>query len=399
MSINDINLFSMAKNVPGMIYKFYVNADGSMGFSYVSSKAFDIYETTPEEFTRNPNLFVDMVHEEDKSNVLRLIEQSRVNMTPYEWQGRIRTRTNKVRWILAKSLPERLPDGSTSWDGLVMDVTEKIQQELKLQQINQQLKESQEKVKYNHAQLVESARLASLGEMAGGVAHEVNNPLTVIVIHSEKLKKQVNECLIARSSLGDHETPPVKKMQEMKESIEKIEATARRISKIISGLKTMSRNGNQDPFVSCTLGKVIEDALSLCQQKAKNANIDIQIQSQHLEQNMFCRPVQISQVFLNLLINAFHAVEEVENKWVRIQSEIQNKKLLIKVSDSGKGISEENKNKVFDPFFTTKVTGQGTGLGLSISRGIMQGHNGNLVLFSRSNPTTFMMELPLDIKK
>jgi C4-dicarboxylate-specific signal transduction histidine kinase len=385
MLSNPIALSHLAENVPGMIYRFYVNTQGQMGFEYASAKAFEIFEVSPDDFALNPNLFVEMVLDEDKPHLLKLIEESRVQNSSFEWEGRIKTKNNHIKWTWAKSTPEKKSDGSTYWDGVVMDVTEKRQTAIELEEINRQLKESQEMLKANQVQMIESARLASLGEMAGGVAHEVNNPLTVILICAEKLKKQIKDL--------ENEIPTQHK--NLIEQIDKIESTSQRISKIVSGLRAMSRNGSNDPFALASIGKIIEDSLSLCQQQAKNANIQIKIDSRHAQTQIMCRAVQLSQVFLNLFVNAFHALETSKDKFIEIKTELTDKMIKIEFSDSGDGIPEENRDKLFTPFFTTKKVGHGTGLGLSISRGIIQNHQGKLYLKKDSQQTTFVIELPM----
>ncbi len=225
-----------------------------------------------------------------------------------------------------------------------------------------------------------SARLATLGEMAGGVAHEINNPLSIIVGKMAILKKRV---------MGGENDPQI-----LLPPIQLVSDTADRIAKIVRGLRTFSRNSEQDPMSEEDLGEIIEQTLDLCQERFKGHGIDFRI---HYPKNtqITCRPAQISQVLMNLLNNAYDAVENLAEKWVDVSVDTSSSNTIrILVTDSGHGISPEIEQKLMQPFFTTKELGKGTGLGLSISDGIIREHKGSLY-YDRSSPhTRFVIELP-----
>lgn len=243
----------------------------------------------------------------------------------------------------------------------------------KLVEMRHQLDSQRSKAEY-------SARLATLGEMAGGVAHEINNPLAVIIGNCEHITR-----LIAEPEV-DHN-----KIAERAESIAK---TAFRIAKIISGLRAFARQADQDPIVDSSLRQLIDDTFELCREKFYHHNVKLDI-SAVPDIKVPMRAVQISQVLINLLTNAFDAVQFAEEKRVSMQFRIQNESLYISVSDSGAGVSEEIRNRIFDPFFTHKTQGHGTGLGLSISRGIILDHKGEIYLVTSTAMTTFEVRLPL----
>ncbi len=251
--------------------------------------------------------------------------------------------------------------------GISEDITEK--------------KQMQSELDDRRIQVVASARLATLGEMAGGIAHEINSPLGVILMRSRHILGALKK-----------DPCPIKDIAKMAEAIE---TTAVQIDKIVGGLRTFARSGDRDPFESGSLRSVIDSTLSLCQQQFENHNINLQCQGVIDEIMIECRLVQISQILLNLLSNAKYAVKEMPSeRWVKIICEDLNDKIRISVVDSGAGIPQENRARILDPFFTTKQVGEGTGLGLSISKGIADDHGGKLYLDESQLNTTFVLELP-----
>ncbi len=229
------------------------------------------------------------------------------------------------------------------------------------------------------AKLLNASRLASLGEMAGGIAHEINNPLAIIHGKSQRLKAKLSEKVIA--------------VEECIKDIEKIEATATRIAKIIRGMRAVARNGEKDPFQSASVKTIIDDSLSLSIDKFRNKGVEIRLR-EFKEQYMECRSTQITQILINLLNNSYDAVLNLEDKWIEIDVKDRITGLEISITDSGKGITKDLATKIMNPFFTTKDVGKGTGLGLSISSGIVQDHGGRLWLDSNSKNTRFVILLP-----
>ena len=217
-------------------------------------------------------------------------------------------------------------------------------------------KNLQQQVEAERIKQYESARLASLGVVAGGIAHEMNTPLAVILANAELLEMNLQR------------TPLL--LERLKNSTQKIISTTNRIANVIKGLSALSRDGSSDAFDWVPVENVIQTTLGLCVDKFRLEGIDLQVEIEG-DLKIQCRHVQISQVLLNLLNNSFHAV--VENKNTEKPAILitakkhQDKSVEIIVEDSGIGIPVEIKNRIFEPFFTTKVVGQGTGLGLSIS--------------------------------
>lgn len=228
--------------------------------------------------------------------------------------------------------------------------------------------------------LIHASKMASLGEMAGGVAHEINNPLSVILARAQQVKRKILENV----------TDP----QTWIDDIGKIEGTALRILRIVKGLKAFSRSGEKDPFTQFSLFQMIDETLELCRAKFHSQAVELRIKvDPHLK--IEARSIQLSQVLLNLLNNSYDAVVGTFDPWVEISATVVGQKLRLTITDSGHGISGSVVDKLMQPFFTTKEVGKGTGLGLSISKGIIEDHHGELQYNSQSEHTQFVIEIPL----
>ncbi len=225
-----------------------------------------------------------------------------------------------------------------------------------------------------------SAKMASLGEMAGGIAHEINNPLGIIRGTSQMLQR----------TYRNNKSSEVRTLKGLKA----IEDTSMRISKIIKGLHTISRSGENDPFLPEDLHGIVEQTLGLCRARFTAAQIRLIVDpTPHV--TIACRATQISQVILNLLSNSYDAVISLPERWVKISFEFRQNRIGLIVTDSGNRIPEDIREKVFQPFYTSKEAGHGTGLGLSISMSIAETHHGRLYLDEAAPHTSFVLELPL----
>ncbi|NUN05775.1 MAG: HAMP domain-containing protein [Bdellovibrio sp.] len=227
---------------------------------------------------------------------------------------------------------------------------------------------------------IQASKLSSLGEMASGIAHEVNTPLGT----SKLLTSQ------AQTNIKD----PMPDLDALEQTLGQIDNTVDRIHKTVKGLKTFARNATEDPLEKCEVQALIEDTIVLCQERCKLHGIALKVFAPTLPVFISCRPTQLCQVLLNLISNAHDAVENCAEKWIEIHVIEETLKLQIKVIDSGAGVPVELKEKVFNPFFTTKGAGKGTGLGLSISHGIIKSLSGVLKISDDSPNSCFVIELP-----
>jgi len=237
-------------------------------------------------------------------------------------------------------------------------------------------------IEQQRTNLISSSKLASLGEMASGIAHEINNPLAIIIGYSRIL-------LDAARKQEDN-------IQElMLQLLPQIDLTVGRISKIVQGLQSFSRDGSKDKLENKILKEVITKTLTFCQEKFNRCEIPVEIDINPENLQIYCSETQFSQVVLNLLNNSYSAIKNSEEKWIRINCFIENNQVIIKFIDSGKGIPENIQEKIMQPFFTTKNPNEGTGLGLSISSTIIEKHGGKLFYQNESSNTTFEIHLPL----
>lgn len=225
-----------------------------------------------------------------------------------------------------------------------------------------------------------ASKMATLGEIAAGIAHEINNPLTIIQARILTLEKSMQ-----KKNTLDADTS---------EGFKKIIDTIQRITKIIRGLKFISRDAQLDEPAKTTLSQLLETTMDLCVEKIKSNDIQLIFVNDKDNYELQVKETQIVQVLLNLIHNSLDAVKILPEKWIKIETTTVRESLLIKIKDSGAGISDEILDKIMNPFFTTKPAGQGTGLGLSISKGIIENHGGKLYYNTNSENTEFIIEIP-----
>jgi PAS domain S-box-containing protein len=242
-------------------------------------------------------------------------------------------------------------------------------------------KQLEAELEVRRAQAMVSARLSELGMMAGSIAHEINNPLAVIHASASDILEMI-------------ETGDVR-MKELGTASERIKRTASRISKIVKSLRQIARKGNNDPFQRASAAEIVEQVLDLCRERFRVHSVRLDAAVVDGDVFVLCREVQIAQVLLNLLLNAFDAVvEDAGEKWVRVEVKSHEGAVMFCVVDSGSGISPEIKARIMEPFFTTKPVGKGTGLGLSLSKAFIEEHGGELTVSERENHTCFSFVLP-----
>ncbi len=223
-------------------------------------------------------------------------------------------------------------------------------------------------------------KMKSLGEMASSIAHEINNPLTIITGRSTQVL----------SKLKQADVPDLNMIQ----SVEKIESTAYRIAKIVKSLRSFSKDGERVPKSPHPLKSILDDTLELCRERFRNHQVELRVEKVPASW-ILCSPVQISQALLNLLNNAFDAVLEAEPpRWIELRFERVAGRVRILVLDSGSGIPAEIVDKVMMPFYTTKEVGKGTGLGLSIAKTLVEANQGHLRYELEHGHTCFSLEFP-----
>lgn len=262
--------------------------------------------------------------------------------------------------------------------GISEDVTEQVHAREQLAALNENLSEANQELQVTQMQLIQAEKLESVGRLAAGVAHEVKNPLALLLLGVEYLSDGI-----------DPDDPNVEEiLGEMREAIE-------RADKIIRGLVDFSSQ-RQLELEPTQLPLLVEHALLLVRHELTRDSIEVDLQMEKDLPNLLIDSAKFEQVLVNLLINSIHAMKKTVSPKIEIQvmaSKLEgverdeglrtadhlrngDEVVILRLKDNGSGISEKNLKKIFDPFFTTKATGVGTGLGLSVVRKIVELHNG-----------------------
>lgn len=242
-----------------------------------------------------------------------------------------------------------------------------------VEQREQELREKQE-------QLVQAGKLATLGELTAGIAHELNNPLNNIGLYVGNV--------IDGLHLG---------LRDPKQVIDDLEKAQRQVEKateIISHLRTFGRVALIDRQL-ISINDVIEAALTLIREQLRLHEIDVHTSMTETAPWVEGNWIQLEQVFVNLLTNARDALEGSNEKWIRLSSERRQDEIVVTIEDSGPGVPDGLEHRIFDPFFTTKDVGKGTGLGLSITYGIVKEHGGDISVSRGAAGAQFTIALPL----
>ncbi len=275
-----------------------------------------------------------------------------------------------------------------------------------LQKANEELKRAFEQLKAAQSQLVHSEKMASLGQLVAGVAHELNNPIGFIYANFQHLQEYTEDLFAALDDIGrlPMREEAVKRLEEIlarhdipfiREDLPKIIKSGRsgatRIKEIVSALRRFSRLDEAE-VKPVLLEDGIDDTLAILHNQIKN-RIEV-VKDYRLREPVECRSSQINQVFMNIIHNAIQAMGEKGR--LEIVTEREGEMAVVRIRDNGPGIPPEIRDRIFDPFFTTKKVGEGTGLGLSISYGIIQDHAGAILVESTPGEgATFIIRLPL----
>lgn len=255
------------------------------------------------------------------------------------------------------------------------------------------LSEMMDRLRANFAELSSAAKFAALGEMAAGIAHEINNPLTVILGKAALLEKA------AEKSSAMAPDAPNQNTDMIRESTQKIVEMVTRISKTILALRLYSRSGDQDPIGAETVKSIVDSTLDICYERLRLASIDIQTDIEPEDAVILARPVQVSQILMNLLNNAHDAIVsqtdiDSSDKWIKVVVRETASHVEIAVLNGGPLITDDVAERLFQPFFTTKPIGLGTGIGLTISERLAKANSAELIHDRTSPVTRFCLLFP-----
>jgi len=373
--------------------------------------------------------WTDLIHPDDRHSFLEAYNKFLLKkLNAFSKECRMLCKDGGYKWVLNRAkmvqfdqygIPKRLIGTLTN-----IQKIKEAEQELRqayvdikvskenLHQYAEELETTLEQLRQMQEQLIQAEKMASLGVLVAGIAHELNNPIGYIYSSTEGLKNNIHDLLILIKEYdqisGENFTNQKQKVEtlkkeiyfddiivELKELINNIYLGANQTAEIVKGLRNFSRS-NDSVLEPVNINETLDITLALLHNQLKDF-IKIEKLYEKLP-SVIAYPVKISQVFMNILVNAIHAIEmaQTDNKKIIIQTKlIPDGKVMINISDTGIGISKEKQKRIFEPFFTDKEVGKGTGLGLSISLGIVESLGGRInVISEEGKGSTFQVILP-----
>jgi PAS domain S-box-containing protein len=423
--------------VPGAIYQYVANLDSDIGvFSYISPRCIEIFEVDQATLLENANLVWAMMHSDDLPHIQASVQFAVHHQTSWLGEFRILTPSGKEKWIQGQSHFSDSPAGYSLHNGIFIDITDRKRTETQLKQQAIELENAFKELQTTQAQLVQSEKMSSLGQLVAGVAHEINNPVSFIYGNLTYAAEHTRDLL---ALLGDYQQAypnPTSDLaakiaaidldfilQDLPRLIGSMKMGAERIQAIVLSLRIFSRL-DEAAYKEADVHQGIDSTLMILQHRLKAQDHYPAIQISKSYGNLplvHCYPGQLNQVFMNILTNAIDAIEEKQKAQeshkakgrgqkgqekpdpsafiptITIQTQTLGDRVAIAISDNGSGIPEHIQQRIFDPFFTTKEVGKGTGMGMSISYQIVtEKHKGTLVCQSTlGKGTTFVIEIPV----
>jgi len=351
--------------------------------TYVNSAVEIIYGYTVDEWISDPESWAKSIHQDDRDRVFAEATKAQAEMTPFLNEYRIKRKDGDVRWVQGQMNWEQVDGNLVSVNGICYDITER--------------KKMEEELESAHNKSVQSEKLASVGRLSAGVAHEINNPLASILISVQRLLRMKK---IEGTPMGSNDSL---------RTMERIERAANQCKLIVTELMSFARPIKLQ-LTSTNINNIVKETLK---------DLEDQIKAQHVkvEKEFLLKLPKIQadmhklvEVFHNLIKNACDAMPEggqlkiitrLKQAGTRTKRKAKDgagKAVEIEFSDTGEGISEENLKKLFEPFFTTKEPGKGVGLGLSISYNIIKKHGGTIEASSKKGKgSTFTVRLPVEM--
>lgn len=359
-------------------------------FSYVSPNWTEILGHDVSEIVGKS--FAPFVHPDDLQACMEFFEAV---MTKGEKQSgieyRVRHKDGRWRWHTTNASPLENTEGKVlSYIGIAHDITD-------MKTVMEDLEKSNQELKTTQAQLVQSEKMAALGTLVAGIAHEINTPIGAVSSMHDTLFRTMNKLknlIEPECGINIAQLPQMQAVFKIIDDSNKvIRSGTERVVNIVRRLKSFARLDEAE-LKTVDIHEGLEDALALAHHELKH-NITI-IKNYGDIPPIACYPSQLNQIFLNLLINSKQAIKDKGT--IHITTFTKDDKIHIEFKDNGSGISKENLKKIFDPGFTTKGRGVGAGLGLSISYQIIQDHKGRIKVASEPGKgSTFTIILPTDL--
>ena len=333
--------------------------DGEKKFSFINKAAEKVWGLKPEHIGRSPE---QVFTPEVAMTIQSQDGTAREYFEPVRFPE-FRVRVDGEEKVLRKTTVY-LRDAR-----LILDISEDISH----------MKKAEKEISALQSVHFQAAKMATLGEMAAGVAHEINNPLAIITGRAEHIRRLA------------HQQPSLQ--TDVDSSVERILITTKRISKIVQGLLAFSKTGDSDAPVHTTAQQIVQFALNLVQKKFELGQVRLDVLPFE-DVVITCQEQRVAQCLINLLNNAYDAVHGKPEGWVELMVQDLGEDLGFSVTDSGTPIPPEVRKKMMLPFFTTKEVGKGMGLGLSVVKGVVEEHSGEFYLNEECPHTQFVMIIP-----
>lgn len=386
LRISEERFRSLVENANDIIYSLTPQGE----IIYWSPKAADITGYKVSDLI-GKNIFT-LLHQDDKQSSIDWFQsglQKKERLGSLEF--RLMHKDGSVRWFITQSSVIHKDEGDImEIIGVAHDFTEMKNILNDLEEANLHLRETQ-------TQLVQSAKMASLGKLVAGIAHEINTPIGAVNSMQDTLFRTLE---VLKNTIDSRYPTEPKKASKLKASFKVIDESKKvinsgtdRVINIVKRLRSFARLDEAE-LKTVDIHEGLEDTLTLIHHDIKH---NIQVKKSYGDiPPIACFPGRLNQVFLNILVNAKQAIKGKGN--IEITTYAKQKKVYVEIKDDGKGIDKEHLEKVFDPGFTTKGVGVGTGLGLSICYQIIQDHKGEILVKSEVNKgTNFTIVLPMDL--
>lgn len=411
----------------------YYEADLVGESVYMSENYYLLLGYLPNEIKIGWTWWAEMLHPEDKAAITeayQLFLDKRLNSFKREY--RIKCKSGEYRWVLDRAKFAEFDENGNPIKivGAMSNIHKQKEVQETLQITNNQLEIQKEaleftikQLQHTQEQLIQAEKLASIGTLVAGIAHEINNPVSYIVASSEGLNmtiKDITYVLKAYDNIAksfDNNEDNIKQqfeaviklkkqigyeyaLPEIEELLANISSGAEQTAEIVRGLQNFAR-ADEGMLGVTDIHNLLDATLILLQNQNQ---YNTQIVREYAEIPLIqCYPNKLRQVFMNLIANAIQAIDVSNNKnegFIKIQTGYQQdskqNEVFVEITDNGIGISVDKQKRIFEPFFTDKEIGKGTGLGLSVSLGIIQMHKGNISFISEENKgTKFTLILPI----